>query len=338
MSNASAAEQNRQTPSPPRGSLWRFAPLALIGALLLSLAIFAIELATGPQPKLNRAYGEARDLLMRGDYSGAAERIAGRPTPRARTLLAEQIGLAAGLDEPEVVAELERFRTAHPEDPVGALLQAELIWEEQPERAEQLLARATEQLPELAQAWYLRGLIARAGGDLDAALPLYGAALEQAPKHPLYLSETAQALATAGNFRAAAEAYQRIVKQAPRRLIDRLNAAEMLLLVDRPFNALNLLHPMPLALSDSRLMSQPENLAGWQLQGVPLDQVEQKREYVRLNLALATQLVGEGSEPVEITLSEDEAVRTAFARAVDRLRQVQPKWRDRMEMIAPSGS
>ncbi len=73
-------------------------------------------------------------------------------------------------------------------------------------RAEEILRQMTRQLPSLAAAWHLRGLVARTAGDLDRTAEFLARAVALAPDNPRYCTDFGEALERAGRFGEAAMA------------------------------------------------------------------------------------------------------------------------------------
>ena len=107
------------------------------------------------------------------------------------------------------------------------------------QEAENLCLAVLEDEPDLAKAWQLRALIARAGNDLQNAEAHIKTALSFSPDDAESLNTYGNILKLTGRFPAAIEAYKQSLEQAPNYLSAAQNLGQLYLMTKDPMEAAN---------------------------------------------------------------------------------------------------
>lgn len=104
-------------------------------------------------------------------------------------------------------------------------------------RADEILRQVVEAEPDLAPAWYLRGLVARRRKDPVQACAYFAAAVSREPKTIVYCRDFAASLIEQGRHHEALDVLERVAAMAPDDLATHFHLGNTLLRLGRPGEA-----------------------------------------------------------------------------------------------------
>jgi tetratricopeptide (TPR) repeat protein len=336
------------TPSPglprPRPIPWLLAGVA--GLLLAGLAIW--WLFGRPDSALTTRLTEAREYLDTGRYGQALQAFEAAlaidpDSPKAvlgrskATIFAD---IGPDFDAEAAETRLRALDKTHPNDPHIQVMLARLAAARgDRDRAQSLYQRALELDSDVAQAWFALGVLYLEKGNLADARIHYKKALGLAANQRQYLTNLAAVQVALGDYKAAQEAYERVLVGSPRLLLARLDAGN----VARLDGDLDLA-----AWHHARLMndlSQPEillagdNAIQWafDLPGgvVTMDAPETKRAYALLTISVTRYLKGDekGADETWSMVSEfPERARSegVLDNDLKLLAKARPEWKNQI--------